>query len=68
MKGWNTQRAIEFATRLEENEAVMAEGAAMMATLQEYGLEWGDQTDVLLMLPEGKWWEHDARAAPRKEQ
>tara|TARA_Y100001973_G_scaffold97131_1_gene152835 strand:- start:93 stop:281 length:189 start_codon:yes stop_codon:yes gene_type:complete len=46
--------AIEFVSRLEENEAMMAEGAAMMVTLEQFGLEWGDQNEIFIALPEGK--------------
>lgn len=50
------QLAIEFATRLEENEEVMAEGAAMMVTLEQFGFEWGDQGEIFEALPDGEWW------------
>jgi hypothetical protein len=47
--------AIEFVTRLKENEAMMAEGAAMMVTLEQFDLEYGDQFEIFTALPEGKW-------------
>jgi hypothetical protein len=58
---FTVQRAIEFALDLEDNEESMAEGAAMMVTLQKYGLEWGDQNEILMMLPDGAWWLQDER-------
>lgn len=61
LKNFTVQQAIEFASDLEENEKTMPEGAAMMATLEQYGLEYGDQCDVFKMLPDGKWWLQDER-------
>ena len=64
LQDFDNQRAIEFALDLEENEKHMAENAAMSVTLEQYGLEWGDQNDVLMMLSDGEWWLDDER---RKE-
>ncbi|MBM61933.1 MAG: hypothetical protein CL484_03155 [Acidobacteria bacterium] len=61
---FTTQRAIEFALDLEDNENIMAENAAMMVTLQAYGLEWGDQNEILWLLPDGAWWLEDNRLTP----
>jgi len=63
MRDLTVQRAIEFALDLEENEKHMAEGAAMAVTLDQYGLDYGDQVDVFLMLPDGDWWLQDERRA-----
>lgn len=65
---WTLQRAIEFALDLEENEEHMGEGAAMALTLEQYGHEWGDQNDVLLMLPDGAWWLLDERLTDNERE
>lgn len=56
-----TQDAIAFALDLEAAEETMPENAAMAATLDAYGLTWGDQCNVLAMLPDGEWWLQDER-------
>ena len=63
---FDVQRAIEFALDLEDNEKSMPEGAAMAVTLEQYGLEYGDQNDVLMMLPDDAWWLLDERLSDEK--
>lgn len=65
---FTVQRAIEFALDLEDNEKTMAEGAAMMVTLQAYDLEWGEQNEILIMLPDGAWWLQDNRLTEAKRE
>jgi hypothetical protein len=48
--------AQQFSDRLEENEDMMAENAAMAVTLEQFNLEWGDQNDLfqILLFHEGE--------------
>jgi hypothetical protein len=61
MKGFDQQRAIEFALDLEDNEGRMGEMAAAAVTCENYGIESWEYVEVLIMLPDGPWWLLDTR-------
>lgn len=65
----NKQNAIEFALRLEENEASMPEGAAFAVTCEEFG--WDDDDGHMAMSSlaglEQPWWAHDKRLSAEQQ-
>lgn len=54
------QRAIAFEKALEANEELMAEGAALAVTCEQFGIEIEDYAHVLIEIPDGDWWEAES--------
>ena len=53
--------AIELATSLAENEKHLETTPALMLTLEQYGITYGEYRAILADLPNGAWWKNDSR-------
>ena len=61
------QYAIELATSLAENEKHLETTPALMLTLEQYGITYGEYRAILADLPNGTWWKNDSRLPARTQ-